>query len=105
MDLNLGGKIALIAGATGGIGKAIAVGLAQEHVRLVLCSRREDLLKTVAKDIESISGSTVIPVSADLSRPKNIKTVVNQALETFGRVDILINSFASPTFGGISNPL
>jgi 3-oxoacyl-[acyl-carrier protein] reductase len=99
MDLNLKGKIALVAGATGDIGKAIVQALALEHADLVLCSRREDMLNGLVRDIESIADGTVIPVPADLSKSKDAKDLVRRVIGIFGKIDILINSFAAPFWG------
>jgi NAD(P)-dependent dehydrogenase (short-subunit alcohol dehydrogenase family) len=92
MDLGLKGKIAIVTGASRGIGKAIAEELAGEGVHLVLCAREKDRLETVARTLKADKKAEIITVSADLSKTAGIDNVVTRAIEHFRRIDILINN-------------
>jgi 3-oxoacyl-[acyl-carrier protein] reductase len=93
MDLNLSGKVALVTGASRGIGAAIAAELAREGVRVCLAARDKAKLDEVASTIAAISGSnrTTI-VAGDLREPAAVKAAVDTAVAAFGRLDILVNN-------------
>ena len=92
MDLGLKGKVAIVTGGSEGIGKAAALSMAKEGAKVVICARRENVLKAAADEIRLTSGSDVLPVQADVSRPEDVERVVRSAVERFGRVDILVNN-------------
>ncbi len=84
-------KVALITGASSGIGKATAIRFAQEQAKLMLVARNADALKAVAETAKQF-GTTAEICAADLTDEKQIQHCVNVAIETFGGIDILINS-------------
>jgi len=93
MDLNLGGKVALVTGGSRGIGAAIAQELAREGVQVCLAARDRARLDEVAASIASISGSNRTAVIAgDLREPAAAKAAVDAAVNAFGRLDILVNN-------------
>jgi 3-oxoacyl-[acyl-carrier protein] reductase len=92
MDLGLRGKVAIITGATRGIGRDVAEGLAAEETQLSICARNEATLKEVAKEIEKTYGVFVLPVRTDVSKPEEIKALVDKTVKKFGRLDILVNN-------------
>ena len=92
MDTGLGGKMAMVSGASKGIGRAIAEKLAAEGVRLSLCARGADQLRAVARDLEDKHGAACLAYSADLSRAEDIKGWVRATVEQLGGIDILINN-------------
>jgi 3-oxoacyl-[acyl-carrier protein] reductase len=92
MDLGLKGKVAIITGATRGIGRDVAEGLAAEETQLSICARNEAALKEVAKEIEKTYGVSVLPVRTDVSKPEEIKALVDKTVKKFGRLDILVNN-------------
>jgi len=94
--LGINGRVAIVTGSSQGIGKAIAMGLAMEGARVVICARREDALKNVAEEIASRSSSEVLPIKADLSKSEDIKLLVQTTIQKFGRVDILVNNTGGP---------
>jgi 3-oxoacyl-[acyl-carrier protein] reductase len=91
MDLGLKGKVALVTGASYGIGEAIATGLAQEGVKLAICARGEEKLKRVSAKMENL-GAEVLWVVADVLEPEDIDRMVKQVLDAYGQIDILVNN-------------
>ena len=92
MDTGLGGKMAMVSGASKGIGRAVAEKLAAEGVRLSLCARGADQLRAVARDLEDKHGAACLAYTADLSRAEDIQGWVRATVEQFGGIDILINN-------------
>ena len=92
MDLELTGKTALVTGASKGIGKAIARGLAHEGVRVAVCSRDATTLSAAAKEISAGARGDVIAISGDLSRGDEVQRVAEDAAGRLGRIDILVNN-------------
>ena len=88
---NLNGKVAIITGGSRGIGRAIALRLAQDGARVVLCARSLDALNEVANAIIS-SGGKALPVAADLRVPTEPARVADAAVKTYGGIDIVVNN-------------
>lgn len=95
MAQSLAGKVALITGASSGIGRALANTLAAEGVKLVLVGRSAERLEAVAKKLSGVE-SLVLP--ADLARPAEVDRVASGALARYGRIDILLAN------AGLYNP-
>jgi 3-oxoacyl-[acyl-carrier protein] reductase len=91
MDLGLAGKVAIIAGASRGIGRATALILADEGCRLALAARGEEALLETAKEVEA-KGAEAISVPCDLTEAADAERLVQSAIDRFGRIDILVNS-------------
>jgi NAD(P)-dependent dehydrogenase (short-subunit alcohol dehydrogenase family) len=87
----LDGKIALITGASKGIGKSIAAILAESGVKVICCARNEDTLIEACSEIEK-GGGTVLPVRADVSSPSDRQQMIERAVSEFGGIDFLINN-------------
>src|SRR4051812_30942474 len=93
MDLKLAGKTALVTGASSvGIGRVIAMGLAEEGARVAITARRENLLEDVAREIEAAGHIAPIVIPADLYDAATPARLAQTARERLGRIDILINS-------------
>jgi ribitol 2-dehydrogenase len=86
MKQSLAGKVAIVTGASSGIGDAVARELSEAGVNLVLTARRIDRLEALAEDLRSDS----LIVQADMTNPKDIHEIVAQTLEHFGQIDILL---------------
>jgi len=99
MDLGLKDKIALIAGSSKGLGRAVAEELAAEGAGLVLCARDSKSLNATGDEITNTTGTPVVTVQADLTRAEDISRVVNAGLERFGRIDILVTNNGGPPTG------
>ena len=99
MNLGLKGKVALVTGASEGIGKAIARKLADEGVRVAICARTEATLKATAAEIAEATGMDIAPIPADLRSLAGCQGVVQQVAERLGGVDILVNNAGASAFG------
>ena len=102
MNTGLQGKVAIITGASKGIGKAIALALATEGVRLAICARDDHALKLAADEIQSQTHADVVAVKANSTRLNDIRRFVNAAIKRFNRIDILANNAGTLHTGGIS---
>lgn len=91
MDLGLTGKVAIVTGASRGIGRAIALELAREGCRLAIVARGLPGLEAVAAAIADLGGEA-LPLSADLTQPPAAAQVVEQVLARYGGIDILVNN-------------
>jgi short-subunit dehydrogenase len=89
--MELEGKTILIAGASSGIGLALARLIAREQVRLALLARREDALRGLAEELQD-SGSAVLPIKCDVSRPDDVRRSCRKIKARFGPVDVAIFS-------------
>ena len=92
MDLDLKSRTAVVTGASIGIGRAIARGLALEGVRVVAVARRKDLLEQLVQDVKAAGGTAVIPVAQDIMQEDATQKLVATAVATVGHVDILVNN-------------
>jgi 3-oxoacyl-[acyl-carrier protein] reductase len=99
MDLGLKGKVALVGGASQGIGRASALLFAREGAKVAICARGEAGLNEAAEMIRRETGGEVLALPADLSKPEDVKMFVSRAAEHFGRVDIIINNAGGPPPG------
>jgi NAD(P)-dependent dehydrogenase (short-subunit alcohol dehydrogenase family) len=87
------GKVAIVTGSSRGIGKAIALGFAQEGGDVVLAARTTEALRTNAEEIRTL-GRRALPVKIDISRLSETEEMVRKAIDEFGRIDILVNNAA-----------
>ena len=92
MDLQLKGRTALVTGASMGIGRAIAAGLAAECARLAIVARRKDLLEQVAAGIEKSGGVRPAVIVADVMQPESPQRICDEAVRALGKIEILVNS-------------
>ena len=99
MDLGLKGKVALVAAASRGLGRAVAEELAAEGASLVLCARGAESLARACEEIERTTGANVLGVMSDVSSSGGVSRIVRMALECFGRVDILVTNAGGPPAG------
>jgi NAD(P)-dependent dehydrogenase (short-subunit alcohol dehydrogenase family) len=90
----LRGKVALVTGGSRGIGKAIAIGLAQAGADVALASRKLADLEQVAGEIKALDRKA-LAVAAHVGRLEDINNLVNRVKEEFGRIDILVNNAAT----------
>ena len=102
MDLGLSGKVAIVGGASQGIGFAIGASLAAEGAQLVLWARRGPALSDAAARIEAKTGTRPATVLGDVRQAADHERVVQAAIERFGRVDVLVNNDGAPPIGLLS---
>ena len=87
----LQGKVALVTGASQGLGRALALAYAKEGASLVVNSRSEEGIRPVAEEVEGL-GAEVLAVAADVSRGEDARRLVDEAVGRFGGVDVLVNN-------------
>ena len=91
MDLGLRGKVAIVTGASRGIGRAIALGFAAEGTRVAISARGEAQLEATIEDIRA-KGADGLKVIGDMTSPPDIERLVGETVSAFGGVDILVNN-------------
>jgi len=88
---NLTGKVALITGASSGIGRASALSLADQGASVTIAARRIEKLEELKKEIEAKGGKALV-VPMDVTKKEDIQNAVDQTVKTFGKLDILVNN-------------
>ncbi len=94
---DLTGKVALVTGGTGGLGRPTALGLADFGANVAVVGRDVEKLERVKGEIEKI-GSKALAIRCDVTKPEEVKNMVKQAVDAFGRIDILV------TYAGMNIP-
>jgi dehydrogenase/reductase SDR family protein 4 len=87
----LKGKVAIVTGASRGIGRAIAETFVREGARVVICGRKADALEQVAREI----GPSVLPIACHVGRSDQIQAMVETTMRELGRIDVLVNNAAT----------
>ena len=100
MDLGIEGKVALLTGASRGIGYACASALAAEGARVAICARGREATEAAARDISTQTGGEVAAFVADVSRPDDVDRLLSEVAGTVGPVDILLANNGGPPRGG-----
>lgn len=99
MQLGLGGRVALVAASSRGLGHAVAMELAAEGAAVIMCARDADVLRAAAEEIISRTGARVHPVAGDLAEPDDVERIVSEGVGAFGPVDVLITNTGGPPAG------
>ena len=99
MNLGIAGKVALVCGASRGLGRALADELAAEGASLGLCARDAGTLEPVAREIAAAGGARVVALAGDLSVAGEPRRVVEACLAELGRLDILVVNTGGPPSG------
>jgi gluconate 5-dehydrogenase len=89
--MRLQDKVAIVTGSTKGIGRAIAIGYAEEGATVIVCGRSEDLANNLAQELTR-RGKKAVAMKLDVTSHDSINQVVNQVMKQFGRIDILVNN-------------
>ena len=100
MDTKLSEKVALITGASSGIGEGAAIALAAEGVKVVVTARRADRLEGLVSKIRE-NGGEALAIAGDITDEEFAKSVVARTVESFGRLDILVNSAGVMALDGV----
>ncbi|MGH8633890.1 MAG: SDR family oxidoreductase [Burkholderiales bacterium] len=103
MDLGLKGKVAIVGGASKGLGRACADVLAGEGMKLAICSRTQADLELAAQEIRAKAGTDVLAFAGDLEQHDTIRKLVAAAVERFGRLDVLVNNSGGPPLARSQN--
>jgi 3-oxoacyl-[acyl-carrier protein] reductase len=101
MNLDLEGKVAIVGGASQGIGYGIARALAREGAAVAITARREAELHAAADRLRAETGADVLPIQADCRRPDDCVRVAESARRELGGIDILVNNDGAPPLGPI----
>ena len=96
MDLGLKDKVAIVGGASKGLGRASAQVLAEEGAKVTICSRTSADLEQAAKEIRESTGSEVLTFAADLDELPSITGLIDATVKEFGALDILVNNSGGP---------
>ena len=96
MDLELTGTVAIVGGASKGLGRACAQALAQEGAAVAVCSRSQADLDKAAQEIRDTTGRDVLAFAGDLDRHETIQALVAATVQRFGRIDVLVNNSGGP---------
>lgn len=99
MDLGLKNKIAFVAASSQGLGKAVALELAQEGANLIICGRNKENLGKAKDEIEKISNDQVLALEGDLSIAADREQLIKKTLQVYSHVDILITNSGGPATG------
>ncbi len=101
-NFDLGGRVAIVTGASRGLGEAISEGLAEQGAKVVLSSRKQPDLDEVAARINARFPGSALAVAAHAGREDDLRGLVERTMERFGRIDILVNNAGTnPYFGPI----
>jgi 3-oxoacyl-[acyl-carrier protein] reductase len=103
MDLGLKDKVAIIGGASKGLGRACAEVLAQEGAKVAICSRTKPDLDKAAQEMRDASGAEVLVFAGDLDRYETIRELIGTTVDHFGRLDILVNNSGGPPLARAHN--
>ncbi len=96
MNMGLKDKVAVVGGASRGLGKGCAMALAREGARVSICARNERRLEAASAEIRAATGSEVLTVAGDLSREESVDRLVEETVSAFGGIDILVNNSGGP---------
>jgi 3-oxoacyl-[acyl-carrier protein] reductase len=99
MDLGLHGRVAIVGGASKGIGRAAAELLAREGARVVIAARGQEALSHAASAIRDATGADVLPVQCDMASDADITALVARTSDAFGAIDIVVNNAGGPPPG------
>ncbi len=99
MDLGIKGKTALVLAASKGLGYATALGLAREGAKVAICSRTKADIEAAAERIRQETGAEVVAFTADVTRAKDLKKLVEETRAAFGTIEILVPNSGGPPAG------
>jgi NAD(P)-dependent dehydrogenase (short-subunit alcohol dehydrogenase family) len=99
VDLQLDGKVAMVTGASKGIGRAVARQLGHEGADVVITGRTAEPLEATAKEIAAATGRAIVPMTGDMSVSADVNRCVAATLDRFGKIDILVTCAGSSPGG------
>lgn len=99
MDLGLQNKVALVLASSKGLGKAVAIELAKEGAKVIICGTDTKALAATKAEIQSVSQNNVASFECDITDEKQRKALVEQSVQAFGNIEILITNTGGPPAG------
>ncbi|HEC31545.1 MAG TPA: SDR family NAD(P)-dependent oxidoreductase, partial [Deltaproteobacteria bacterium] len=96
MDLGLKDKVAVVAGGSMGLGKAVALQLSREGAKIAIGALDDPELPKATEEIKGETGGEVIAIPVDVTIPEQAKNFVRKAIEHYGTIDILVNNAGGP---------
>ena len=102
MDLALDGVPAAVAGASRGLGYAVAMELAREGARVAICARRREAVEAAAAEIQKATGTVVVPIVADFAAAGASERFVADAVEALGGLQVVVTNAGDPPPGPAS---
>jgi 3-oxoacyl-[acyl-carrier protein] reductase len=103
MDMGIQGKVAVVCGASTGLGRATAMSLAREGVRVAICARNRKNVEAAAAEIDSKAGVTVLGFAADVTDGKAIDSMLDEVRSKWGAPEILVNNSGGPPPGNFQD--
>jgi 3-oxoacyl-[acyl-carrier protein] reductase len=99
MDLGIENKVALVLASSKGLGKAVAIELAKEGARVIICGTDAAALEATEAEIKSISPNNVVSFICDITDEQQRKSLVEQSVKAFGTIEILVTNTGGPAAG------
>src|SRR5262245_43780903 len=99
--MEIRGAVAVVTGASSGIGRATALALSRRGARVVLASRRKNLLEEVAAEAGRLGAPSALVVPTDVCDPDSIDELAAQVFSEFGACSILVNNAGAPAYGPV----
>lgn len=100
MELGISDKVALVMGASKGLGKGVALNLAQEGAKVAILSREKSNIERAAKEIESKTQGIVLPIQCDVTKKESVDKAVKEVVDRFGTIHLLFANSGGPPSGG-----
>ena len=100
LELGLSGKIAIVTGASEGLGRACAERFARSGARVAMCARRQDVLEHAAGTIRAATGADLLALPTDVTRAAEVEAFVKATVDRFGGVDVLVNNAGTSSAAG-----
>ncbi|MCP4720662.1 MAG: SDR family oxidoreductase [Desulfobacteraceae bacterium] len=99
MNLGLKNKIAVVTGASAGLGRAIAFSLAREGANVAICGRRQEVLEQTAMEIKRETQTKVLAFAGDMTQAEDVRLFIKRVINEWGTVHILVNNVGQATRG------
>lgn len=103
MELGIVDQVAMVMGASRGLGKAVAQELLREGARVALCARNADYLDDAVEELAGAGRERILAVKADVTDPAQVRRFVDETLTVFGRINILVLNAGGPKPGGFAD--
>lgn len=99
MELGLKNKVAFVAASSQGLGKSVAIELAQEGTKLIICGRHKETLEKTKQEIEKQTGAVVLALTGDISVAAERDSIIKSSLHAYNTIDILVTNTGGPPTG------